>query len=412
MNVWYSLSDIPGNEASVVTIGNFDGMHNGHKKVISTCIERAHKLGVDAVAITFDPHPIQVHKPEVGLQLISPLRDRLDAMAAAGLDATLVAHYDASDYSLEADEFVYVYLVERCGAREVVVGEDFRFGRGNAGTIDTLRELGRRYGFNVITVTDIEAPEGRRWSSSWVRELLAAGDVSGAARVLGHLHRIRGTVCHGFKRGRTLGFPTANLSEDVEGVIPADGVYAGWVVRAVPGTQSAEFLPAAISVGTNPQFNGVERTVEAHVLGRSDLNLYGERIAVTFVSRIRPMLSFDSLDELLTQMDDDLRQTASVLGIGVAGRVDPDSVTAREGTLRCTRPEPTEAATRHEAEDGRAGVGRRPREKAESLAWSLIVGIMPVACYCRKAVHRPRTVSTREKPGCPAQRTQRRSLCR
>jgi riboflavin biosynthesis protein ribF len=179
-----------------------------------------------------------------------------------------------------------------------------------------------------LTVTDIEAPEGRRWSSSWVRELLATGDVSGAARVLGHLHRIRGTVCHGFKRGRTLGFPTANLSQEVEGVIPADGVYAGWVVRAVPGTQSAEFLPAAISVGTNPQFNGEERTVEAHVLGRSDLNLYGERIAVTFVSRIRPMLSFDNVDGLLRQMDDDLRQTASVLGIGVAGRVDPDSVTA------------------------------------------------------------------------------------
>ena len=317
MNVWQSLIDIPGNEASVVTIGNFDGMHNGHKKVIETCVERAHKLGVDAVAITFDPHPIQVHKPEVGLQLISPLRDRLDAMAAAGLDATLVAHYDKSVYSLEPDEFVYEFLVERCGAREVVVGEDFRFGRGNAGT-----------GFDVLTVTDIEAPEGRRWSSSWVRELLAAGDVAGAARVLGHLHRIRGTVCHGFKRGRTLGFPTANLSGDVEGVIPADGVYAGWVVRAVPGTQSAEFLPAAISVGSNPQFNGEERTVEAHVLGRSDLNLYGERIAVTFVSRIRPMLSFDTLDDLLSQMDDDLRQTASVLGIGVAGRIDPDSVTA------------------------------------------------------------------------------------
>lgn len=268
MNVWQSLIDIPGNEASVVTIGNFDGMHNGHKKVIETCVERAHKLGVDAVAITFDPHPIQVHKPEVGLQLISPLRDRLDAMAAAGLDATLVAHYDKSVYSLEPDEFVYEFLVERCGAREVVVGEDFHFGRGNRGTIDTLRALGRQYGFDVLTVTDIEAPEGRRWSSSWVRELLAAGDVAGAARVLGHLHRIRGTVCHGFKRGRTLGFPTANLSGDVEGVIPADGVYAGWVVRAVPGTQSAEFLPAAISVGSNPQFNGEERTVEAHVLGR------------------------------------------------------------------------------------------------------------------------------------------------
>ena len=121
MNVWQSLTDIPGNEASVVTIGNFDGMHNGHKKVIATCVDRAHKLGVDAIAITFDPHPIQVHRPEVGLQLISPLRDRLDAMAAAGLDATLVARYDASVYSLEADEFVYEYLVERCGAREVVL---------------------------------------------------------------------------------------------------------------------------------------------------------------------------------------------------------------------------------------------------------------------------------------------------
>lgn len=329
MKVWHSLAEIPGNESAVVTIGNFDGMHNGHKKVIATCVERARKLGVDAVAITFDPHPIQVHRPEVGLQLISPLRDRLDAMAAAGLDATLVAHYDASVYSLDADEFVDEYLVGRCGAREVVVGEDFRFGRANAGTIDTLRALGRSYGFDVITVTDIEAPEGRRWSSSWVRELLAVGDVSGAARVLGHLHRIRGSVCHGFKRGRALGFPTANLSEDVEGVIPADGVYAGWVVRAVPGTQSAEFLPAAISVGTNPQFSGETRTVEAHVLGRSDLNLYGERIAVTFVSRIRPMQSFASLNDLLTQMDDDLRQTASILGIGVAGRVDPDSVTAQ-----------------------------------------------------------------------------------
>ena len=109
MNVWQSLTDIPGNEASVVTIGNFDGMHNGHKKVIATCVDRAHKLGVDAIAITFDPHPIQVHRPEAGLQLISPLRDRLDAMAAAGLDATLVAHYDKSVYSLEPDEFVYEF---------------------------------------------------------------------------------------------------------------------------------------------------------------------------------------------------------------------------------------------------------------------------------------------------------------
>ncbi|MDY6213183.1 MAG: bifunctional riboflavin kinase/FAD synthetase [Schaalia hyovaginalis] len=329
MKIWYELAQVPGDQRSVVTIGNFDGMHNGHRRVVASCVERAARRGAEAVAVTFDPHPTQVHRPELGLELISPLRDRLDAMAASGLDGTLVVHYDASVYSLEAEEFVEEFLVDRLGAIEVVVGQDFRFGRGNSGTVDTLRELGRRYGFDVTMVTDIEAPEGRRWSSSWVRELLEVGDVAGAARVLGHLHRIRGTVEHGFKRGRELGFPTANLGGGIEGVVPGDGVYAGWLVRAVPGTQSAEFLPAAISVGTNPQFEGVERTVEAHVLGRSDLNLYGERIAVTFVARIRPMMSFDSVEDLLRRMDDDLRQTAYVLGIAVATRVDPAAVTAR-----------------------------------------------------------------------------------
>lgn len=329
MKIWYELAQVPGDQRSVVTIGNFDGMHNGHRRVVASCVERAARRGAEAVAVTFDPHPTQVHRPELGLELISPLRDRLDAMEASGLDGTLVVHYDASVYSLEAEEFVEEFLVDRLGAIEVVVGQDFRFGRGNSGTVDTLRELGRRYGFDVTMVTDIEAPEGRRWSSSWVRELLEVGDVAGAARVLGHLHRIRGTVEHGFKRGRELGFPTANLGGGIEGVVPGDGVYAGWLVRAVPGTQSAEFLPAAISVGTNPQFAGVERTVEAHVLGRSDLNLYGERIAVTFVARIRPMMSFDSVEDLLRRMDDDLRQTAYVLGIAVATRVDPATVTAR-----------------------------------------------------------------------------------
>ena len=329
MKIWYELAQVPGDQRSVVTIGNFDGMHNGHRRVVASCVERAARRGAEAVAVTFDPHPTQVHRPELGLELISPLRDRLDAMAASGLDGTLVVHYDASVYSLEAEEFVEEFLVDRLGAIEVVVGQDFRFGRGNSGTVDTLRELGRRYGFDVTMVTDIEAPEGRRWSSSWVRELLEVGDVAGAARVLGHLHRIRGTVEYGFKRGRELGFPTANLGGGIEGVVPGDGVYAGWLVRAVPGTQSAEFLPAAISVGTNPQFEGVERTVEAHVLGRSDLNLYGERIAVTFVARIRSMMSFDSVEDLLRRMDDDLRQTAYILGIAVATRVDPAAVTAR-----------------------------------------------------------------------------------
>lgn len=329
MNVWTQLSDIPENTRSVVTIGNFDGMHQGHRRVIATCRDRAKRKNVQSVACTFDPHPSQVHRPEQCLALINPVQDRLDAIGACGIESTFVIHYDENVYSLSPEEFVTRYLVEALGACEVVVGEDFRFGAHNSGDIDTLRELGAKYGFGVVIVADIAAPEGRRWSSSWVRELLAEGDVAGAARVLGHLHRIRGVVQHGFKRGRELGFPTANLSQDVEGVIPADGVYAGWLVRQVPGTSAREFLPAAISVGTNPQFDGEERTVETHVLGRSDLNLYGEQVAITFVSRIRPMLSFDSLEDLLEQMDDDLRVTAFILGVGVSGRIDPETVTAR-----------------------------------------------------------------------------------
>ncbi|MCD4549384.1 MULTISPECIES: bifunctional riboflavin kinase/FAD synthetase [unclassified Schaalia] len=328
MEVWTDLSQVPAGISAVVTIGNFDGMHLGHKKVIATCVERARKRGVHSVALTFDPHPRKVHQPDSSMQLIEPLRDRLDAMAATGLDGTLVVHYDASVYVLSPQDFVKHYLVDALGVAEVVVGEDFRFGQGNSGTVDTLRALGRNDDFDVVMVTDIEAPEGRRWSSSWVRELLAIGDVSGAARVLGHLHRIRGTVEHGHKRGRELGFPTANLCSNIEGVVPGDGVYAGWLVRRVPDTYAAEFLPSAISVGTNPQFLGRERTVEAHVLGRSDLDLYGEDVAVTFVSRIRSMCTFDSVPTLLAQMDEDLRSTAAVLGIGVTGRVDPSQVTA------------------------------------------------------------------------------------
>lgn len=328
MHLWRALDEIPNGMRSVVTIGNFDGMHLGHKKVISRCVEHAVTRGVTSVAVTFDPHPRHVHQPDSGMELIEPLSDRLDAMEATGLGATFVVHYDESVYSLSPHDFVQRYLVEALGVVEVVVGEDFRFGAGNSGTVETLRELGREFDFAVAMVTDIEAPEGRRWSSSWVRELLAEGDVAGAARVLGHLHRIRGIVEHGFKRGRSLGFPTANLASGIQGVVPGDGVYAGWLVRQVPGTAAAEFLPAAISVGTNPQFDGVYRTVEAHVLGRSDLDLYGEEVAITFVAQIRPMMKFESIDDLLRQMDSDLLSTAAVLGIGPTCRVDPASVTA------------------------------------------------------------------------------------
>ena len=330
MTLYTALSDVPaGYGPSVVTIGNFDGVHRGHARVISRVVSLAEEHGLRSIAVSFDPHPIQVHRPEVAHHDIMSQGARRHYMCLLGLDDYLLLHYSLEFAQQTPEEFVKTTFVDGLNARYVVIGDDVRFGRNNSGDLNTMRELGEKYGFEVVVVEDLMVDENTRCSSTRIRQLLLEGDMPAATELLGRHHMMAGEVVHGLARGRELGFPTANLSKDIEGVIPADGVYAGWVVRAVPGTQSAEFLPAAISVGTNPQFNGEERTVEAHVLGRSDLNLYGERIAVTFVSRIRPMLSFDSLDGLLTQMDDDLRQTASVLGIGVAGRVDPDSVTAR-----------------------------------------------------------------------------------
>ena len=333
MEVWYGAEQVPaslsapGGTGSVVTIGVFDGVHRGHRAVLAETVRQARQGDLTSVALTFDPHPVLVHRA-APIRLVTTLADRIDRLAAAGIDAVYVQEYTLDYARATPREFVEDQLVARFHAAAVVVGEDVRFGYRNSGDGAELERLGRRAGVHVTLVPDRSAPEGRRWSSTWIRELLASGDVAGAARVLGRSHRIRGQVVHGFRRGREIGFPTANLTGDGLGEVPADGVYAGWLVRSVPGSKAAEYLPAAISVGTNPHFEGTERTVEVHALGRSDLNLYGESIAVDFVEYLRPMLSFESLDGLLRQMDEDLRVTAEILGVPTAGRVDPAAVTA------------------------------------------------------------------------------------
>lgn len=327
--MWRSLGEVPKGQRSVVTIGNFDGMHNGHRRVVSACVDRGAKRQVESVAVTFDPHPRVVHRPDLPTPLIMSVATRLDMLATTGLDGTYVAEYGPELYNLSPEEFVSDYLVDGLGAVEVVVGEDFRFGKGNEGSIETLQDLGAKHGFSVAMVTDILDRSGRRWSSSWVRELLAEGEVDEAARVLGHPYRVVGVVEHGAKRGRELGFPTANLSGGPDVLAPADGVYAGWLVRETEGQGGAqEFLPAAISVGTNPQFKGTRRTIEAHVLGRGDLDLYGEEVSILFTKRLRPMKAFDTVEQLTMQMDEDLREVAAVLGARVTTRVDPEMVTA------------------------------------------------------------------------------------
>ncbi|EEH63988.1 riboflavin biosynthesis protein RibF [Gleimia coleocanis DSM 15436] len=324
MQIWRGLSSVSAGDGTVVTIGNFDGVHRGHQVVLEECRKMALELGVSSVAITFDPHPLLVHCPQTPVELITSLSDRLIALENTGLDVTAVLEYVPSLYTLTASEFVTEILVKIFHVKAVVLGQDAHFGAGKTGNVDLLNELGRELGFQVKVVADRLGESGRRWSSTWARELLATGDVSGAAEILGAAHTIRGVVQHGFKRGRELGFPTANLDDSCSGIIPADGVYAGWLQL----NDSAEKLPAAISVGSNPQFAGQKRTIETHVLGRSDLDLYGKTIVVHFVERLRGMQCFDSLDELLLQMDADLLKASEILEVAPACRVNPAEVTA------------------------------------------------------------------------------------
>ncbi|MBM7825636.1 riboflavin kinase/FMN adenylyltransferase [Arcanobacterium pluranimalium] len=329
MEVWKSPADVPQElNNTVVTIGIFDGVHRGHHAVLAKTVEVAQKNGAISIALTFDPHPRLVHNPQSDLNLVTSLEDRLQRLESAGIDAVYVQHYDLDYAALTPRDFIEKQLVGQLHAGSVVVGEDVRFGLHNSGDGAFLREVGEELGFAVYLLDDLCDDDGRRWSSTWVRELLSKGDVAGAAKVLGRPHRIRGVVQHGFKRGRELGFPTANLTGNQLGEVPAEGVYAGWLVRTVPGTAATVHLPAAISIGNNPQFNGQQRTVEAHVLGRSDLDLYGEEIAIDFIQWLRPMVRCESVDELLEQMDEDLRRSAEVLGVPVARRVDPSSVKA------------------------------------------------------------------------------------
>jgi riboflavin kinase/FMN adenylyltransferase len=325
---WQGLDAVPaGFGPSVVTIGNFDGVHRGHRALLATVVEAARQRGLPAVAVTFEPHPVAVLFPDRAPAMLTAPDHRLDLLAETGLEAVLVLEFTREFSQWTPERFVRTVFVDALHAALVVVGADTRFGHRNSGDVATLRQLGAECGFDVETVpefglatagngADGDGVPARRWSSSWVRELLAQGDVAGAAEVLGRPHRVTGVVVHGDHRGRELGYPTANLARDAAGQVPADGVYAGRLVRPeLPPDAPDAVLPAAVSVGTNPTFDGIERRVEAYVLDRTDLELYGERLAVEFVERLRPTLRFDGVDALVAQMALDVARCRELLGV-------------------------------------------------------------------------------------------------
>lgn len=295
--------------ASAVSIGKFDGVHLGHRAVLRELIARARSLGVEAVAVTFDRNPLEVIRPDRCPPLLVTLERKLELLAAAGVDATVVLRFDEARAAQAPEDFVTEILIEGLGARSVEVGADFRFGAKGAGSVATLRELGATAGFETVVVDDVGVADDTRISASRIRALVAEGRVREASVLLGALPSITGEVVHGHARGRDLGFPTANLAPNSVGPVPADGVYAGWL------TAAGRRMPAAISVSDNPTFEREDTTkVEAYVIDE-DLDLYGQIVEVEFQDRIRGIEAFSSIDDLIVRMGIDVTEARSLLGV-------------------------------------------------------------------------------------------------
>ncbi|SEL86427.1 riboflavin kinase / FMN adenylyltransferase [Blastococcus sp. DSM 46786] len=316
---WRGLESTPGDLGrTVVTVGMYDGVHRGHQKLIGAAVARARAMRRPCLLLTFDPHPAEVVRPGSHPAILTSLDRKAELVAELGVDAMCVLPFTAEFMKLPPETFTHTVLVERLHAAQVVVGENFTYGHRAAGTVTTLTAEGRRFGFAVegVSLAQDASEDGEvTISSTYVRACVAAGDLVPAARALGRPHRVDGVVVRGDRRGRDLGYPTANVETPPYTAIPADGVYAGHLVTRDPRSgASRERFPAAISVGTNPTFQGSRRTVEAYVLDY-DGDLYGEHVGVKFALRLRPMAAFTDVEGLLAAMAKDVEDTRHVLGL-------------------------------------------------------------------------------------------------
>jgi len=310
MDLFESIEAVPDDYGrAAVTIGKFDGVHGGHRAVLARLKQIADERGLRSVVVTFDRNPMSLLRPETCPHPLVSKEQKLERLASTGVDATLMLTFDRALSEVSAEDFVASVLAGALDTEVILVGADFRFGSRGAGDVELLRSLGATHGFDVIVIDDIELEAGRRISSTLVRELLADGQVAEAGRILTAPHSVRGIVVLGQQRGRELGYPTANLESTPEGFIPADGVYAAWLV--IEGTRFA----AAVSIGNNPTFEGVaEKQVEAHALDQ-DFDVYGKRAEIEFVEFIRGMVKFSSVDPLIEQMCRDEEDVRTILGI-------------------------------------------------------------------------------------------------
>jgi riboflavin kinase/FMN adenylyltransferase len=300
----------PPARRSVVTIGAYDGVHLGHQAVIADVRRRAEELHGDATVVTFDRHPAAVVRPATAPRLLTDLEQKLELLAATGVDRCVVLTFDETRSKEPAEDFVREVLVGALRAERVIVGEDFHFGHERQGNVSLLQAMGADLGFAVEGLELVAAPgTDVRASSTAIRHALVAGDLPTARAMLGRDHEVRGIVAHGDKRGRELGFPTANVSVPGEILLPRDGIYAGRYLRP-DGT----VCPAALNLGRRPMFYAEANVslLEAHLLD-FDGDLYEEPARVQFVAYLRPEASFHSVDALVEQIRHDCDEARAIL---------------------------------------------------------------------------------------------------
>jgi riboflavin kinase/FMN adenylyltransferase len=309
MQRWRGYESVPGGWGrSVVTIGVFDGVHRGHQAIIGPAVTRARDLDLQSVVMTFDPHPSEVVRPGSHPAVLTEPVRKAELIEQLGVDALCVQPFTPAFSQLDSGAFVHDVLVEALHAAVVVVGDNFRFGHRAAGDVPLLERLGRSFGYTVED-SPLVSDNGLVFSSTYIRSCVDAGDVRAAAAALGRPHQVGGVVVRGDQRGREIGFPTANLMVHRYAAVPADGVYAAWLIRA---GEHAGRLPASVSIGTNPTFNGRERRVEAYVLDFEG-DLYGERVALDFVAHLREQRAYDGIEPLVAQIRQVVEETRALL---------------------------------------------------------------------------------------------------
>lgn len=311
MELYRDLADCPeAVDGHALTIGVYDGVHLGHQSVIAATKAAAESLGARTAVVTFDPHPAYVLRPESAPKLLTDLDQKLELLESVGVDTVVVVGFDAERSNETAQEFVERVVVGCLGAKAVVVGSDFHFGKDRTGNVDLLTKLGELHGFEVEGLQLLPREQtDEAVSSTAIRRALAGGEVSLAARMLGRLHEIRGSVVEGDQRGRTIGFPTANVAVPRMMAVPADAVYAGWYICA-----DGSRWPAAVNIGKRPTFdqNAEHSLLEAHLIGFEG-DLYGEPARVQLVELLRSEQRFDGVEALKAQLSVDVDRTIEAL---------------------------------------------------------------------------------------------------